>query len=115
MGFREVANTKAGESWFWAKTASGSAWFLSDVLINLPKLPPAFPLRLLFKWTGSAPGFRVFHLALKFVVKDKRAALRQLREDMAAHPPTVIVPAHGPLLDHPGITEETRALLDAAL
>ncbi|MBP6632754.1 MAG: hypothetical protein KA297_25250 [Kofleriaceae bacterium] len=114
VGFREVPDSKAGESWFWARVAGGHAWYPSDVLANMPTLPP-FPVSLLFKWTGSAPGFRVFGLALKMLVRDKPATLRLLRDDLDAHPPTIIVPAHGDVLTRPGLAAEARALLDAAL
>ncbi len=113
VGFRVVPNSRVGESWFWAKTAAGYAWYLSDVLINLPKLPP-FPIGLLFKWTHSAPGLRPFGLALKFVVKDKAATLRLLRQDLAAHPPTEVIPGHGDIVARAGIAQEIDALLASA-
>lgn len=114
VGFRVVPNTKIGESWFWAKTANGHAWYTSDVLVNMTKLPK-FPISLLFKWTGSAPGFRVFGLGLKFIVKDKAATLRMLRDDVAAHPPTALIPAHGDILVRPSLAQETDELIAAAL
>lgn len=114
VGFRLVPNTKVGESWFWAKTASGYAWYTSDVFTNMAKLPP-FPIGLLFKWTHSAPGFRVFGLALKFVVKDKAQTLRLLREDMAAHPPTTLIPAHGDIMSGDRLAQEADALIAASL
>lgn len=98
VGIRVVERTKAGECWCWVRLDGGWAWFASDTLVNLPSLPPSLPVRLLFKWTGSAPGFRVFNLALKVLIRDKPALLRQLRADLAAHPPTVMVPAHGDLV-----------------
>lgn len=114
VGFRVVPNTKVGESWFWAKTAAGYAWYTSDVFTNMAQLPP-FPFSLLFKWTNSAPGFRLFGLALKFIVKDKAQTLRLLRDDIAAHPPTTIVPAHGDLISRAGVAQEADALIAAAL
>ncbi len=109
----EVPNTKCGEVFAWARTSTGHVWFTSDILANMPALPPKFPIRQMFKWTGSAPGFRPFGLALKFIVKDKNAVLRQVREEMKAHPPHIIVPGHGDLLDRPGIADEAQALLEA--
>lgn len=115
FGFREVPKTRAGESWYWTKLGDGHAWFASDMLANLPTLPPKFPVRQLFKWTGSAPGYRVFSLALRLLCKDKKGTLALLRDDIAAHPPTVMVPAHGDILARPSLPDDTRALLDAAL
>lgn len=115
VGIHDVDNTKCGESWVWARTANGSAWYVSDVLANIPGLPKPLIPKLLFKLTGSAPGYRVFNLALKFIVKDKKAVLRALLADMEKLPPTVVVPAHGPLLDQASVAADTREVLQAAL
>lgn len=114
VGFRLVPNTKVGESWFWAKTAGGYAWYTSDVFTNMAKLPP-FPISLLFKWTNSAPGFRVFGLAMKFVVRDKAQTLRLLRDDMAAHPPTTLIPAHGDIISGDRVAQQADAVIAASL
>lgn len=115
LGFRDVPNSKCGETWFWARTGDGYAWFLSDVLINMPELPDAFFPRMLFKLSGSAPGYRVFNLAMKFICGDKKGTLRLLLDDVAAYPPTVIVPSHGDLLTQGDIAAETRRVIEAAL
>lgn len=115
VGLRDVPNSKLGESWYWAKVDGGYAWFVSDVLANLDALPAKFPIKYLFKWTKSAPGYRVFNLALKFMVKNKKATLQLLLDDLAAHPPTVMVPAHGAILAQDGIAKDTHALVSAAL
>jgi hypothetical protein len=115
IGVHGVADSPAGESWCWVRASGGYVWYVSDVLINLPALPAALLPRLLFRATGSAPGFRVFHLALARMVKDKKAALRQLRDDMERQPPAVIVPAHGRVLSGSDLAERARALIDAAL
>ena len=113
LGFRDVPDTKRGESWCWAKTEGGHAWYASDVLANMPKAPP-FPISLLFKWTKSAPGYRVFGLALKLIVKDPKATLRLLAQDLEAHPVSTMVPAHGDVLDHAALAADTRALVTGA-
>lgn len=115
IGFRDVADTKIGECWFWVRREQGYAWYVSDLLANLPALPKSLMPRLLFQLSGSGPGYRIFNLALFYGAKDKRAVLRQLLDDLAAHPPTVIVPAHGGVLTQEGLADETRALLEAGL
>lgn len=110
----EVGEGKAGESWLGVETAEGHVYFVSDVLIDLRKLPP-FPISMLFRLTGSAPGYRAFHLALKFTVADKKATLRALREDLEARPATVVVPAHGRLQTQGSVQADTLAAIDAAL
>jgi len=115
VGFRDVPETKSGETWFWAQVAGGYAWYTSDVLANMPGLPGNFIVRSLFKLTKSGPGYSVFRLAMKFIVKDPKAALRLMLEDVEAHPPAVVVPAHGDILEGGDIAERTRALIRAAI
>lgn len=114
IGVREVPNTKCGESWCWVKTPTGYVWYVSDVLINLPSLPPSFLPRMLFKLSKSAPGFRVFSLSLAFTVRDKRATLQSLLNDMKGHEPGIVVPAHGAILSGSDIAAQTLALIQRA-
>ena len=108
---REVPNTKLGESWFAAKSGSGFIWFASDMLMNRPDLPK-FPFSLLFSLTKSAPGYRVFNLSLKFVVKDRAEALNLLRADVESHTPIVVVPGHGDIVDGPDTADRTIKVID---
>ncbi|NJM90906.1 MAG: hypothetical protein HC863_01060 [Myxococcales bacterium] len=113
--FTDAPATKCGESWVTAKIAGGVAWFVSDLLINLPKVAGPLPMRLLFKWTDSGPGFKVFHLTMKFTVKDKKQVLTALAAAMAEAPPTVIVPAHGAIMDQGGVAQDAQKLLASFL
>lgn len=106
---------KCGERWAYAKVANGYAWYASDTLANIPKLPKALPVRLVMKLTKSAPGYRVFGLALKFITSDKRALLRALQDALRARPVAIMVPAHGGILAHDGLAEETQQLIASAL
>lgn len=120
VGFREVPDSKCGESWFWARLSKGEAgerfaWYMSDVLANMANVPGNLIIRTLFKLTGSAPGYRVFKLALKLIVRDAKAALRLLLADVEAHPPGVVVPAHGDILTGGDVAGRTVALLKSAI
>lgn len=115
VGVIEAPADKCGETWAYAKTARGYAWYVSDTLVNMPKLPKAFPVKLLMKLTKSAPGYRIFNFVLMLLTSDKRALLRALREALRARPVAVVVPAHGKVLDHPGVREETDQLIASAL
>lgn len=115
VGFRDVPDSKCGETWFWARVDGGYAWYASDVLANMSSIPGNFVFRALFKLTGSAPGYRIFKLALKFMVKKPKAALKLMLDDLEAHPPTVMVPAHGEILEGGDLAERTRALLRSAI
>ena len=111
VGVRASPATKAGETWAWAKIDGGYAWYGSDVFCNWDKFPGNFVIGALWRITGSGPGFKLFHLAMMATTKDKKVMLRQLLSDLEAHPPTVLVPAHGPLLDHDGLADDAIALV----
>ena len=66
-------------------------------------------------WTGSAPGYRLFNLAHKIVLKDRKASLRAMLEDVRRHPPRVMVPAHGEILSSPSLPADTERLLTDAV
>ncbi len=112
---REAPATKCGECWAMIRTGSGYVWFVSDILANIPELPKNLLLNLLFKWTKSAPGYRVFHLALQVIARDKKALLRRLLDDLVAFPPSVVLPAHGAPVKHAEVAAQTRALIEATL
>jgi hypothetical protein len=115
VGVVEAPASKCGETWAWAKIAGGYAWYASDVLANMEQLPSSFVVGTLFKWTKSAPGYKVFNLATKFILKDKKLALGQMLKDVREHPPTVMVPAHGTILSAGSTAADTEQLLAAAL
>jgi glyoxylase-like metal-dependent hydrolase (beta-lactamase superfamily II) len=92
---REAPHTRSGEIWAFTKCDVGYVWFVSDILVNIDPLPEALIPRLIFRLSGSGPGYRVFHIALALIVKNKKAVLRALLADAEAHPPAVVIPAHG--------------------
>jgi hypothetical protein len=111
----EAPASKAGETWAYAKIAGGYAWYASDVLANMEQLPSGFVVRSLFKWTKSAPGYKVFNLAVKLIFSDKKRGLGKMLEDVRKHPPTVMVPAHGAIVMTASLAAETEQLLTAAI
>ena len=111
----ETASSKCGETWARAKIAGGYAWYASDLLCNLDKMPSSFMARVLFKLTKTGTGYRVFGLAAKFIVKDKHATFSGMLADIKQHPPTVMVPGHGGLVTQGSLAAETEAMLQAAM
>jgi len=107
----EAPTSKCGETWAWAKIGGGYAWYASDILANMDRLPSNLLFRLVFKLSKSAPGYRVFNLAVRFIIKDKKAALSSMLADLRKHPPTVMVPAHGTILVGDSVAGETERLL----
>jgi len=112
---RELPNTKCGETYAIIKVEDGHIFFVSDILANIGELPKNLFVKYLFKWTRSAPGYRVFHLGLNFIVKDKKAVLATLLKDLEAYPASIVVPAHGEYIHGGDVSEQTRALVQAAL
>jgi hypothetical protein len=115
VGIVEAPADKCGETWAYAKTARGYAWYASDTLANMPRLPKALPFKLLMKLTKSAPGYRVFGLAVKFLASDKGGLLGAMQEALRTRPVAIMVPAHGDILARDGLAEETQRLIASAL
>lgn len=105
------AGMKAGETLLRIGTAKGPVWYMGDLVANMQSLPPP-PMRWLFTLTDSAPGLKLFKLAVWMLVSDRRAtkdfALSRLAEDA----PKVLVPAHGPAFDASDLAERLRAQLE---
>jgi glyoxylase-like metal-dependent hydrolase (beta-lactamase superfamily II) len=102
---------KNGEVLASVGTRQGSVWYTGDLLANIqnPRKPP---LRWLFTWSDSAPGFRLFKLAVWAFVKDRRALKERMMALLAEDPPAIIVPAHGPAVTSANLAAETRVQLD---
>lgn len=111
----EAPFTRCGESVVAIRIRRGWAWFASDLLVNLERIPAPLPVRLLFRLTGSGPGYRIFNLAMKRTIADRTAVLSWLSAEMIRRPPTIIVPAHGRILDHPGLYRQTQDMVSEAL
>ena len=85
---------KKGEALLAIDSKRGPVWYAGDLLANFQELPPP-PLRWLFTLTKSAPGFRLFRLAVSLLVKDKPALRDWMLARLDKYPPAVVVPAHG--------------------
>lgn len=111
----EAPFTRCGESVAAVRIRRGWAWFASDLLVNMERILAPLPIRLLFGLTDSGPGYRVFNLAMKRTVADRTMVLSWLSAELIRRPPTIIVPAHGRVLDHPGLYRQTQELVSEAL
>jgi hypothetical protein len=109
----EIPGSRKGETFVSVKTDKGNVWFTGDILTNFQALPPP-PLRWLFTWTGSGPGFRLFKPNAWIFIKDRATLRKWMQERLADTPPTIAVPAHGPAFeaaDLPALTEAQLARL----
>jgi hypothetical protein len=91
----DMPHYKTGEVLVRLKHGAHVVWYVTDVIMNMPALPPKFPFKQIFKWTGSAPGLRPNGVASKFMIKDKSSLYRWLRAETDKLPPTVLVASHG--------------------
>lgn len=101
---------KTGELLFSVGSARGTVWYTGDLLTNLQGTPP--PLRWLFTWTNSAPGFRLFRIGVIAFVKDKRALRERALQLLAEDPPAIVVPAHGPAVTATDLVAQARTQLE---
>jgi glyoxylase-like metal-dependent hydrolase (beta-lactamase superfamily II) len=99
-----------GELLFSVGTRQGSVWYTGDLLTNIQRARKP-PLGWLFTWTDSAPGFRLFKLAVWFFIKDRQAVKERMTALLAEDPPSIIVPAHGPAVTTANLAAETRTQL----
>ena len=79
----DMPHYKSGEVLVRARSAHDSVWYATDIVMNLTPAPPG-PIGALFRWTGSAPGFKFNNLASFLMVKDKRALEQPARGRSAA-------------------------------
>jgi hypothetical protein len=90
----DMPHYKTGEALVRWRIDGGYAWYVTDVLFNMPRLPPG-PFGLVMRWTRSAPGLRRNALAGLFMVKNKRALYGWLAEQAEKTPPILVVACHG--------------------
>lgn len=102
---------KTGETILSIGTRRGPVWYSGDLLTNITKLPPP-PVRWLFTWTDSGPGFRLFRPAVWLFVKDKPALRAWLLAKLAQEPPAVVVPAHGAPVESADVAALAKAQVE---
>lgn len=115
IGILDFDGTKCGEVAAWAKTESGYVWFASDLLSNFQTLPNNPIVRLVFKLSKSGSGYRVFNLAVKFIIKDRKGVMIRFLDTLRERPPTTVVPAHGATVSGDGVADQTFGVVSAAL
>ena len=99
MELIDMPHYKTGEVLVRIRTDRGLVWYVTDVIMNMPTLPANFIVKLLFKWTGSAPGLKYNNVAPLFMMKDKKALRRWFAEEYRKAPPRWLIPSHGDIAD----------------
>ncbi len=108
-----VAGHKIGDVLVRVETEKGTLLYTSDFIANIPVLPKNPIGRLLFKLTDSGPGLKVFNIFFKFFVADAASARAALINELQAHPPSILVPAHGDVVIDVNVGPTVAALLRA--
>lgn len=108
--YQDAPGFKTGDVILSVDSAKGAVWYTSDLLTNIPSLPP-WPVRWLFTATDSAPGFRLFRLGVWLLVKDKRALRDWTLGEMDKHVPSVVIPGHGAAVDTADVADRMREQL----
>jgi hypothetical protein len=95
----ELPYFRTGEALIKVRAAEGLLWYVTDILLNLPRLPSHALFALLFKLSGSAPGLRINRIAPLFMVRDRPALWQWLAAEARRDRPRWLVPAHGDSVD----------------
>jgi len=90
----DMPHYKTGEVLVRWSIDGGSAWYLTDVMMNITK-PIKGLFGMVFRWTRSTPGFRRNAINTTFMVKDRRALYAWLMDEAQKRPPKLIVMCHG--------------------
>ena len=109
--WEDAPGYKIGETILSIGTSRGSVWYSGDLLTNITNLPPA-PVRWLFTWTGSAPGFRLFKPAVWALVKDRKVVRDWALARLAQDPPAIVVSAHGKPVEMADVADQVKAQLE---
>jgi hypothetical protein len=90
---------KTGEALIKVSTADGLIWYVTDIILNLPRLPSHPLFAMLFKLSGTAPGLRLNRIAPLFMVRDRPSLRQWLAREAKRDPPRWLVPAHGDIVE----------------
>jgi hypothetical protein len=106
---------KTGEAWLKAPAKGGLLWYVSDSCFSIPELPKALVPRLLFKWTGSAPGFKINNIGNLFFLKDKPGYKSWFLDQLRTEAPSIVVTAHGDVIEQPKLRETMVEMVERGL
>ena len=95
----DMPHYKTGEALVRIRAPRGLVWYVTDVILNLPKIPAHPVAWLAFGLSGSAPGLRLHRVAPLVMVRDRAALWRWLRSEIELEPPSLLIPAHGEIVD----------------
>ena len=95
----ELPYFRTGEALIKICAAEGLIWYVTDIILNLPRLPSNPLFAMLFKLTDCAPGLRINRIAPLFMVRNRPALWSWLAAEARRDRPRWLVPAHGDAVD----------------
>ncbi len=104
---------KQGEVWVSLITGQGTAWFVTDGILNEAHLPPG-ALGVVMRVLGFRTGLMTNPFFKRLFLTDKAAHKAWVRDELTRDPPTVFIPCHGEVLRGPDVVDKLRAATDAA-
>lgn len=107
----ELPGFKSGETFFSIRSERGTVWYTGDLLTNIHALPNP-PIKWLFTWTDSAPGFRLFKPAVWGFVRDKKTLRAFMLDRVEKDPPAAVVSAHGPAVEGNDVSTMARLQIE---
>ncbi|MEZ4296108.1 MAG: hypothetical protein R3B70_14135 [Polyangiaceae bacterium] len=105
------AMAKQGETWISVKTGQGTAWFVTDALINEEELPGG-ALGLLMRALGFRTGLINNPFFRRFFLKGRSEYREWLLAELDRDKPVLFVPSHGTVLRGAEVHAQLRAVVE---
>jgi len=106
----DMLHYRTGEVLVRVKTARGFVWYVTDIILNMLAFLEYFIMRMLFRLSGTAFGFRFNNIGLLFMVKDKLALKRWLAAEYEKDPSRWLIATYGDIADFGSNPEAVRKL-----
>lgn len=100
---------RQGETWVSVKMQEGTAWFVTDGIINETRLPSG-PLGWFLKIVGFRTRLMTNPFFKRLFLKDKSEYKRWVLRELEQDPPAVFIPAHGAVLRGADLVERLAAV-----
>lgn len=100
---------KQGEVWLSIGTPKGTIWFVTDGILNEPRLPGG-PLGLVMRLIGFRAKLMTNPFFKRMFLKDKDAHKAWVCAQLDADKPVMFVPCHGDILRGADVAERLRAV-----
>lgn len=94
----EPPGLKSGECWLSVESERGLAWVVCDAFFNVT-VPLSGAMGVMLRATGTAPGLRIGSTFRWLAFADPKAYRSWLEAELAERPPSVLVPAHGDVIE----------------